>query len=60
MKRQTLDRKLVLNKKTVSNLEVKEMKHLKGGIPPTLKTTCVSDNPDCKTDEICSCGYYCL
>lgn len=60
MKNNKLTRKLVLSKKTVSNLETREMKNLKGGYPYSMKTTCVSDNPDCRTDEMCSCGYFCL
>jgi len=55
MKRNTLERKLVLNKKTVSNLENQEMKNVKGGAIGTYYATCVSLAIVCNTNEDCSC-----
>ncbi len=60
MKKQKLNRTLVLNKKTVSNLEGWEMNQVNGGIAPTFRTTCMSDYATCKTYEMCSCGDWCM
>ncbi len=55
MKKHTITRKLVLSKRTVSNLEKCEMKQLNGGVIPTLVHTCVSEVRTCLTVEPCTC-----
>ena len=58
MKKQTIKRTLVLNKKTVTNLEAGDMQAAKGGdiyIPSYNYPTCVSKWADCRTNENCSC-----
>jgi len=55
MKKHTLTRKLVLSKKTVSNLCDQEMKQVNGGVIPTLFNTCVSEVRTCLTVEPCTC-----
>ncbi len=62
MKKQTMKRKLVLSKKTVSNLEEREMALANGGVLPVTfqYPTCVSADAGCQTWERCSCGGYCI
>ncbi len=55
MKKHKLDRKLVLSKKTVSNLEEREMGHINGGAIGTYDNTCISLALVCHTNEACSC-----
>ncbi len=62
MKPKKLNKKLSLNKKTVADLNVSEMGHLKGGCLDTdiRKSGCVTDNTcmieTCPTDCGASCG----
>ncbi len=62
MKKQTFDRKLVLNRKTVANLEAMDMERVNGGgLPNTFQfPTCVSADAGCQTWERCSCKGYCI
>jgi hypothetical protein len=67
MKKNIIDRKLVLNRKTVSNLEDREMKDAKaGGVSYRVcgtydVATCVSEWAYCNTNEHCSCvGVTCM
>ena len=56
MKKQKLERKLMLSKKTVANLDNREMREVKGGDDETFNArTCRSMNIACGTDEFCSC-----
>ena len=58
MKKQSIKRTLVLNRKTVSNLDARDMEGLKGGdiyIPSYNYPTCVSKLAGCRTNENCSC-----
>ncbi len=58
MKKHSINRKLVLNRKTVSNLDDRAMENVKGGeiYPRTdFWATCVSEWAHCLTDENCSC-----
>jgi hypothetical protein len=56
MKKQKLERKLTLSKKTVANLGNREMKEVKGGVDETFNyPTCRSMVRTCGTDEFCSC-----
>ena len=58
MKKQTITRKLSLSKKTVANLNDREMKKVKGGVPPSWEyVTCVSRETACGTNGLCSCDY---
>ena len=60
MKKQTIDRRLVLSKKTVSNLDDRSMRAVRGGDIFTDSPTCISDIPQCHTCEDCSCvGVHC-
>jgi hypothetical protein len=56
MTKQILTKKLSLCKKTVANLEKKELRHAKGGIEYTDGTTCISIFINCETNEKCSCA----
>ena len=62
MKKHTLERKLVLSRKTVANLEPVDLKKFNGGaLPNTFQyPTCVSVDVNCQTWERCSCGTYCI
>lgn len=58
MKPKTFNTKLVLNKKTVANLDNGEMEDIYGGVPPSLYTDC---QVSCPTNLIsypncCICG----
>ena len=61
MKKQTITRKLSLSKKTVANLDEREMKKVKGGVRPSQDyMTCVSREITCGTNGLCTCDYsYC-
>jgi len=60
MKNKKLQKKLVLNKKTVSNLGDREMDKVKGG-KTELVCECTIPCPALRTDEFytCVCTYYC-
>ncbi len=55
MKKHTITRKLLLSKKTISNLDAPEMGQLVGGAHLTFLATCVSEVRTCLTIEPCTC-----
>jgi hypothetical protein len=56
MKRKKFNKKLVLNKSTVSDLNGNELKKVKGGCRPSEPSACPSYGTECgDTVEICFC-----
>jgi len=58
MKSKKINKKLSLNKKTISNLEIDEMKVLHGGDDTVTLVTCMTNcRTVCKTCNVTAC--YC-
>jgi hypothetical protein len=52
MKSKKFEKKLELNKETIANLKINQMKDIRGGLAPSEKS-------ECATCSGCTCPNYC-